>query len=323
MSTALTIPERPKTEIVAGFHLEVKRQVASINDIDEVDEARRRLGAWQAYVAKKEQKQEIQAAARWCEIRIGELLGKVPRGRPTKNDPTGSFSSTIPHGDRVKFRSLAEHKKLATKLIDGGQVSRTQILAAIKELSKPATNGRHTAIAGSLGELGAAEFGCIYADPPWQYGNQGTRAATRNHYDTLSPDSLCQWPVSEVAAPDAHLHLWTTNAFIQDAFRVIEAWGFEYRSCFVWVKPQMGIGNYWRVSHEFLLLGIRGNAKRFNDKSLKSWSELPRGRHSSKPEAVRGYIERASDGPYLELFGRKQVEGWTVLGNQVEERLFA
>lgn len=162
-------------------------------------------------------------------------------------------------------------------------------------------------------------FGCVYADPPWQYGNQGTRASTDNHYNTMSIADLCAMPIAELVADDAHLHLWTTNAFIREAFTVIEAWGFEYRSMFIWVKPQMGIGNYWRVSHEIMLLGIRGDAKRFNDKSLKSWVSAERKKHSSKPECVREMIEKASSGPYLELFGRKQTKGWTVFGNQVSK----
>jgi N6-adenosine-specific RNA methylase IME4 len=182
---------------------------------------------------------------------------------------------------------------------------------------------KESRVVRTLEELAGEKFGCIYADPPWQYGNQSTRAATDNHYATLTVDQLCEWPVSEYAADDAHLHIWTTNAFLFDAKRLIDAWGFEYRSCFVWVKPQMGIGNYWRVSHEFLLLGIRGNAKRFNNRSLMSWGIYDRGKHSSKPAEVRGFIEMASAGPYLELFGRQPIEMWTVLGNQVEERLFA
>ena len=172
--------------------------------------------------------------------------------------------------------------------------------------------------ATSLDELPKKHFGCIYADPPWQYGNQGTRAATDNHYQTMTIADLCAMPVETLVADDAHLHLWTTNAFIQEAFKVIEAWGFEYRSMFIWVKPQMGIGNYWRVSHEIMLLGIRGDAKRFNDRSLKSWTEASRTKHSAKPESVRHMVEKASHGPYLELFGRKLVKGWTVFGNQVE-----
>lgn len=165
------------------------------------------------------------------------------------------------------------------------------------------------------------KFGTIYADPPWLYDNQATRASTGNHYEGLTVDQLCELPVRELAADDAHLHLWTTNAFLFDCPRIFDAWGFEFRSSFIWCKSEMGIGNYWRNSHEFLLTAIRGNAKRFNDRSLMSWMESSRGRHSAKPEQVRGFIERASPGPYLEMFARSPARGWRVWGNEVERGL--
>ena len=165
------------------------------------------------------------------------------------------------------------------------------------------------------------KFGSIYADPPWLYDNQGTRAATGNHYGGMTVDELCALPVRDIVADDAHLHLWTTNGFLFDCPRIFDAWGFEFRSSFVWVKPQMGIGNYWRNSHEFLLTAIRGDAKRFNDKSLKSWLECDRGVHSAKPEQVRHFIERASPGPYLEMFARSGSPNWTVWGNQIPGNL--
>lgn len=189
-----------------------------------------------------------------------------------------------------------------------------------EELDQPASD---TCTVADLGALIASgrQFGCIYADPPWLYDNQGTRAAAGNHYDGLTVDAICAMPVADLALPDAHLHLWTTNGFLFDARRVIEAWGFEFRSSFVWVKSSIGIGNYWRNSHEFLLTGIRGNAKRFSDHSLRSWIECDRGDHSAKPEQVRAMLERASPPPYLELFGRIQAERWTVWGDEVERSL--
>ena len=173
----------------------------------------------------------------------------------------------------------------------------------------------------ALADTGA-KFGCIYADPPWLYDNQATRAATGNHYEGLTVEQLCDLPIRDLVANDAHLHLWITNAFLFDAPKIFDAWGFEFRSSFIWAKPQMGIGNYWRNSHEIMLTAIRGNAKRFNDHSIMSWLECDRGAHSSKPEQVRSMIERASGGPYLELFARLPATGWTVFGNQIERNLF-
>lgn len=161
------------------------------------------------------------------------------------------------------------------------------------------------------------KYGTIYADPPWQYSNSGTQGAALKHYRTMPLDEIAALPIQQLAADESHLHLWTTNAFLFDAQHILEAWGFEYKSCFVWVKPQMGMGNYWRVSHEFLLLGVRGGLC-FQAKNEKSWVEAKRFEHSHKPEAVRRKIGRVSPGPRLELFGRRAVEDWTVWGNEVE-----
>ena len=165
------------------------------------------------------------------------------------------------------------------------------------------------------------KYSTIYADPPWPYQNQATRSSTSNHYLVSSVEDICALPIPQLTEEKAHLHLWTTNAFLFEAKKVIEAWGFEYKSCFVWVKPQMGIGNYWRLAHEFLLLGVKGSLV-FQDHSQMSWLEIKRGKHSVKPEKLRHIIEKVSQAPYLELFARRQAKGWTVWGDQVEKDLF-
>lgn len=265
------------------------------------------------------------------------VLGMKPSSIKTYKSIAETYSDLLTRVNNLPFHhhrlaaTLApkQRSKVLSAAVENGW-SASRLRSELANLPKASLRGPATIpiesgsrVCGLLDELASEKFGCIYADPPWQYGNQSTRASTDKHYDTLTVDELCEWPIADVAADDAHLHLWTTNSFLFDAKTVMDAWGFKYRSVFVWVKPQMGIGNYWRVSHEFLLLGIRGNAKRFNNRSLRSWAEFQRGRHSSKPEQVRGFIESASHGPYLELFGRKPVGGWTVLGNQIGKRLFA
>jgi N6-adenosine-specific RNA methylase IME4 len=165
------------------------------------------------------------------------------------------------------------------------------------------------------------KFGTIYADPPWRYNNQGTRASTDNHYaGDMSLEEICAMPIPELCEDKCHLHLWTTNAFLFDCQKIFDAWGFEFKSSFVWVKPSFGIGNYWRNSHEIMLTAIKGGQTAIS-RSEKSWLECKRGAHSAKPEAVRHSIERLSPGPYLELFGRSPRTGWTVFGNQIVEEL--
>jgi N6-adenosine-specific RNA methylase IME4 len=162
-------------------------------------------------------------------------------------------------------------------------------------------------------------FSTIYADPPWKYDNQGTWAATNNHYPTMTVEQIAAEPVADLAADNCHLHLWTTNGFLPAAFPIIEAWGFTYKSMFVWVKPTLGIGNYWRCSHEILLFACKGHLP-FRDQGQRSWIELDRQGHSQKPEEIRTLVEKVSTGPYLELFGRAVQENpaWTVFGYQLD-----
>jgi N6-adenosine-specific RNA methylase IME4 len=89
----------------------------------------------------------------------------------------------------------------------------------------------------------------------------------------------------------------------------------------VWCKPSPGLGNYWRVATEFLLLGVKGSCP-FLDNSQLSWIEAEREEHSAKPEVVRDLIMKVSPPPYLELFGRRTMSNWCVGGDAVERVKF-
>lgn len=172
-------------------------------------------------------------------------------------------------------------------------------------------------------------FSTFVADPPWQYGNTSTRGAAENHYPTMSIAELCDLDVVPTrAADEAHLYLWSTAGHLPDAFAVMAAWGFDYKTYLVWVKPQMGMGNYFRVSTELVLFGVRGGM-RTNDRGLMNYFTAKRSRHSAKPRAFRELVKKASPGPYMELFARcrrdevlagcecsRCEDGWTVWGNQ-------
>jgi N6-adenosine-specific RNA methylase IME4/predicted transcriptional regulator len=174
---------------------------------------------------------------------------------------------------------------------------------------------------GDLEELAASgqKFGTVYADPPWPYDNQVTRASTDNHYETKTVEWIAALPIAHLGASASHLHLWTTTSFLPTSFDIVKAWGFEFKSSFVWVKPQLGIGNYWRLAHEILILGVRGRSE-FLDRAQRSWLEAERTKHSEKPEVIRQIIEKVSPGPRLELFARKITPGWYCWGNEIEKR---
>lgn len=205
--------------------------------------------------------------------------------------------------NEIRARKRAER----SSRVESAIAEKTMETATVADLQALAESGRR--------------FGAIYADPPWLYGNQATRASTGNHYGGMTVAEIAALPVARLAADNAHLHLWTTNGFLFDCKAIMEEWGFTYKSCMVWVKPQMGIGNYWRVSHEFLLFGIRGDCP-FRDHAQKSWLQAPRGAHSAKPDQFRKLIELVSPGPYLELFGRRVSPNWVVWGNEIKRTMF-
>ena len=130
-------------------------------------------------------------------------------------------------------------------------------------------------------------------------------------------------PIADLAADDCALFLWAVMPQIPEALRVIEAWGFEYKTCaFVWVKQTKdgerfatGMGYWTRANAEICLLATRGSPTRLNA-DVHQVVATPRGAHSAKPDEVAARIERLVGGPYLELFARQPREGWKVWGNQ-------
>lgn len=158
-------------------------------------------------------------------------------------------------------------------------------------------------------------YSTVLADPPWDIQQRGSWGAEA-HYDLLSVSQIGRLPVGELAAPDAHLWLWVTNASLWAGKQVMEAWGFSYRSILTWIKPSYGLGHYLRNQTEHLLLGTRGRAPiRF--RSQGSWLYAPLQEYSHKPEEQYAVIERCSPGPYLELFARRRQPGWDIWGNEV------
>lgn len=169
------------------------------------------------------------------------------------------------------------------------------------------------AASGDPDPLPDGAFRVVVADPPWQYGNRATRGAAEDHYATMTVEALCALDVPERLADDAHLYLWTTNGFLREAFDVVDAWGFTYKTCLTWVKPQMGMGNYFRSSTEHILFGVRGSLRTL-DRALVNWFNAPRGKHSAKPDSFYDLVEKASPGPYFEMFARRRRLGWATWG---------
>lgn len=166
----------------------------------------------------------------------------------------------------------------------------------------------------------SGKFRVIYADPPWSYGGSmnETYGTADKHYPTMSLDDLCIMPVTDITEDNAVLFLWVTSPLLEDAFKVINAWGFKYKASFVWDKVKHVMGHYNSVRHELLLICTKGSCVPENMKLFDSVYEEERTEHSKKPEFFREVIDTIyPSGKRIELFARRPVEGWETYGNQV------
>lgn len=180
-------------------------------------------------------------------------------------------------------------------------------------------------------------YSCLMADPPWTFKDTSTRLApdyegpqrmSERRYHVMTLGDICamgEW-IRFLTTTDAFLFLWAPGALILDgqAQRVARAWGFEPKQVWDWVKldksgkPRIGGGHYARLVTEYMLLCRKGKAtvKVRNENNLIMEQ---RREHSEKPDEAYRKIERLVDGPYLELFARRQWSPlWDVWGNEIE-----
>lgn len=185
--------------------------------------------------------------------------------------------------------------------------------------------------------LPRGRFRTIVIDPPWPYGTRspfgrtektdGTRArgVGQTRYSFIPMDELRLMPVRQRVSDNAHCYLWTTNGFMDEAYDLMRAWGFEPKTIVTWGKvkadgtPSMKTGHYFRGASEHILFGVRGKRPVPKSKGYPTLRLSPRLPHSVKPQWFYEMVDALSPGPTLELFARRQWKDWTCWGAQVTD----
>jgi len=174
------------------------------------------------------------------------------------------------------------------------------------------------------------KYGTILADPPWRFSNRSGKVAPEHkrlaRYSTMSLEDICNLPIKELALPKSHLYLWVPNALLAEGLKVMESWGFQYKTNLVWHKIRKdggpdgrGVGFYFRNVTELILFGIKGPLRTNKPGRSQVNIILSRKReHSRKPDELYNIIENCSTGPYLELFARHKRNNWHQWGNEIE-----
>lgn len=163
------------------------------------------------------------------------------------------------------------------------------------------------------------KYRVVYADPPWKYGNTMPDYFVEqgDHYPLMTLNEICALPVKEICENNSVLFLWVTSPILEDSFKVINAWGFKYKSSFVWDKIKHNMGHYNSVRHELLLICVKGSCQPDVRKLFDSVQSIERTEHSKKPNEFREIIDTIyPNGKRVELFAREAAPGWETWGNQ-------
>jgi N6-adenosine-specific RNA methylase IME4 len=172
------------------------------------------------------------------------------------------------------------------------------------------------------------KYNIIYADPAWHfktYSNKGEKRSAIRHYNTMDINNIYDLPVKSISDDDCILFLWVIDSMLPQAFKVIERWGFKYKTvAFTWVKENKksegyftGMGYWTRCNPEQCLLATKGKPKRLS-KAVRQLIISKLEDHSKKPDSIRNKIlELCGDLPRIELFARQRVKGWDCWGNEV------
>ena len=341
---------------------EACRAVAEAYAIDEVKEILDKTVAIEVY-ARQVKNQELETAAAKirmrAERRLGQLMaelhaeGRIHRGgRPSAETSSGSEPVS-----QVRLADLGIDKKLSSRAQDlaalpdeafGGLLDDVDRKGGLGEkIARDMLRQRHkdaqwaqfrerTADGCTVKDLetlvaSRRRYGVIYMDPPWAfatYSAKGEDRAAGNHYKVDSLDAIAALPVPKLASDDCVLLMWTTWPFLPQAMGLIDAYGFEYKTCgFDWMKvdadgsPSIGNGYWTRANTEPCLLATRGKPMRL-DAGVPMAVLAPLGKHSAKPEEIHNRIERLVGGPYLEVYARQEHPGWTTWGNEIARASF-
>ncbi len=335
-----------------------RRSLAEARRIDEVREIADKAAAIMEYARRaKNHDMEVDAA----EIRIraerryGELLaelkaeGRFGDGRRKTIKPEVLFSDAAP--ERVTLAEMGVTPNFSSKCQrlaalapdrfeaklgqwrerfadDSARVTASLVKEA-ERADERQTFAQRTAEGCTVDDLAAlaasgARFGAILADPPWEYVTYSERGQDRGasrHYEVQTLDDILAMPIAPLAARDCALFLWTSGPFVPDALRVIEAWGFAYKTLGLdWLKthangaPAMGGGHWTRATNELCFLATRGHPARLAADVLQA-IVAERREHSRKPDEAHERVERLVAGPYLELYARRPRAAWTCWGN--------
>ena len=176
------------------------------------------------------------------------------------------------------------------------------------------------------------KYDIIYADPAWRYDfSKSKNRDIENQYPTMSVSEICELPISKITNDNCILYLWATAPKLIEALKVVDAWGFKYKTQAIWDKGSAGIGYWFRGQHEILIVATKGKNSppkaslrcgsilRYPNQNRLARIKGKCNHHSLKPWEVKEMIKRwFPNTKRIELFSREKAEGFDAWGNEVD-----
>lgn len=325
------LSQLPQAELLARLQI-ASEAVSFAKTLPEVKDVRDRIAAIEGYLRQHDTSvqviNETTLLKLRAERRLGEMLSAMPKndgGRPKTGDTVSPVLKPPKLADLgIQKKQSERWQKVAAlpaalveEKIDQA-TARGEAISA-KEVVKQARKDVQPLVREPA-PMPTGKFSVIYADPPWQTDfRRGDDRDVENHYPTMPLEAICALDVPSICAADCVLFLWATQPLLPVAFEVIRNWGFHYKTGAVWHKTGAGMGYYFRVDVEHLLVATHGQPG-VPDPSdrVSSLISAPKSRHSEKPAMVRQIIEKMyPNGKRIELFGRgEEPEGWSFWANE-------
>jgi len=241
--------------------------------------------------------------------------------RKTSEKLSEQYGVSAPTIRRDGNFAIAAEKASELEDVPVMQLTKEQILQVAREINREKQSSRRKNQIAETPTIPDGKYNVIYADPPWKYTfGFDIHGAADRHYKTLSPQEIADLPVQSLFEDNAVLFMWATSPKLEDAFTVINGWGFEYKTSFIWDKVKHNMGHYNSVRHEFLLICTKGSFPKQSDTLIDSVVSIERSdEHSEKPEEFRKIIEDMYPlSKKIELFSRKKdIPGWKTWGNEL------
>jgi len=314
------------------------QMLAEASTIDEIRNIMNLAEAARAYAKKAKLGLEVSNSASEIRLRAerkaGQVLAQVQREQGKRTDLTSTNGGGSSEYSRVlddtgtKQQDASRWQKVASlpsttfedHIAEAKAKGKELTTSGVVRLSKFEKAQQNKTQPPNL----EGKYRVIYADPPWKYHDRLAEdyGVAEFHYPTMTIEELCELPIKELAEENSVLFLWVTAPMLAECWTIIKAWGFEYKTHFVWDKIKHNWGHYNSVRHELLFICTRGSCLPDCPELFDSVQSIERkGEHSEKPEEFRHIIDVLyTHGDRIELFARKKVDGWEYYSNECDRK---